>query len=141
MKDQKLALQEQAKRAVRLIEPDGRPTAVVLAVNGPRPWLMSLFGPFGIFLLKTYFVTLTKQSVVVHRGPRVSPQPADLVHVIPRSEAQAVITDVKLGATWSSLRLRNPGTGRSTRLNIYRTSRPELDQLLAAVKNTPHNNI
>ena len=137
MTDRKLVLQEQARRAVRAVEPDGRPTVVLLAVNGPRPWLMGMFGMIGVFLLKTYFITLTKQSVIIHRGPRSSPQPAELLHVIPRGEAAGMISDVKLGVTWSSLRFKFPGASGSTRLNVSGSSRPELDQFVAALKKEP----
>ncbi|MBB4924294.1 hypothetical protein [Kitasatospora kifunensis] len=94
---------------------------------------MAFVGPLGVLLRKTYFLTLTTTSVVVHSGSGAGGQPTKLVQVIPRETVGELISDVKLGASWSSFRLRFPGSGRRVRLNVSHHSRTELDRFLSTV--------
>ncbi|WP_369186069.1 hypothetical protein [Streptomyces sp. Y1] len=132
MADQKLDLQSQARRAVLRLDRTERPRLVLLAISGPSQYLLgALFGGLlGLFLVKSYFISVTDRSVFIHRGPRLNPHPQELVHVVPLADAGRLISRVKLGRSWNALFLNLPGRARPTRLNVSFHSRSELDGFL-----------
>ncbi|WP_282203998.1 hypothetical protein [Kitasatospora fiedleri] len=126
----KLDLQSEARRAVLRADPTEAPRLVLLAVDGPSQFLMGFLGPVGLLLMKSYFLTVTERSVYVHRGPRVRNRPEELVHVIPREQADGLVARVRRGRAWNALYLRLPGGAKPTRLNVSFHSRPELEDFL-----------
>ncbi|WP_329133922.1 hypothetical protein OG552_17370 [Streptomyces sp. NBC_01476] len=128
--DRKSELKSEARQAVLRTDPTERPRLVLLAIDGPSPYFMGALGLFGIFLIKTSFITVTDRSIYVHRGLRVKNRPQNLVHVIPRDQAGGLVTRVKLGRNWNALFLQFAGDAKPTRLNVAYPSRGELEDFL-----------
>ncbi|WP_433889763.1 hypothetical protein [Streptomyces sp. CA-111067] len=133
----KSTMQEQVAQAIAQINPADRPIATIHTVTGPSPYLTNLFGLIAQAFVKYYFVTVTEQAVVFHKAGRMSARPKELVAAIPRAEAAALVTDVRRGALWSSLRFQLPGEPKPTRLNVARYWRAELDQWVPTVTGVP----
>ena len=133
----KSTMQEQVAAAIAQINPADRPIATIHTVTGPSPYFVNLFGVIAQAFVKYYFVTVTEQAVVFHKAGRMSARPKELVAAIPRAEAAALVSDVKRGALWSSLRFQLPGEPKPTRLNVARYWRAELDQWVPAVTGAP----
>ncbi|MFF1840015.1 hypothetical protein ACFVXE_38645 [Streptomyces sp. NPDC058231] len=128
--DPKLELKSEARRAVLHTDPTEVPRLVLLAVDGPSPYLMGNLGLMGMLLVSTYFITVTNRSIYVHRGPRLNPRPKKLVHVIPLAQTGSLVTRVKRGGSWNALHLQFPGDAKPTRLNISFHSRDEMERFL-----------
>lgn len=132
----KSAMREQVAQAITQINPADPAIVTLHCITGPSPWLMSPLGSIGQLFVTYYFITVTDQAVIFHKAGRVSNRPKDLVAVIPRAEAQTLISDVRRNTLWSSFRFQLPGEPKPTRINIARSWRPEMDRLLAALTGT-----
>ncbi|MGW1736320.1 hypothetical protein ACWD8L_33515 [Streptomyces sp. NPDC005133] len=130
MTDPKLELKSEARRAVLRIDPTEVPRLVLIGIDGPSQYLMGLFGPMGLLLINTYFITVTNRSVYVHRGPRLKNRPEKLLHVIPLAQADGLVTRVKRGSGWNALYLQFPGNAKPTRLNVSFRLGDEMDRFL-----------
>ncbi|MFH9355577.1 hypothetical protein [Kitasatospora sp. NPDC017646] len=141
MANQKLELQSQARRAVLQLDQTERPRLVLLAISGPSQYLVgALFGGLlSLFLIKSYFISVTDRAVFIHRGPRLNPHPKELVHVVPLEDAGGLVSRVKLGRAWNALFLKLPGRARPTRLNVSFHSRSELDSFLGKLGAAEHS--
>ncbi|MGW0394760.1 hypothetical protein ACWDYJ_28500 [Streptomyces sp. NPDC003042] len=126
----KATIQQQVADALTQANPTDRPIVTIQAIAGPSVWLMSMFGLIGQAFLTYYFVTVTEQAVVLHKASRMSNRPQEIVFAIPPAEAVGTITEVKRNAIWSSFRMQLPGQEKPTRMNVHRTWRNEMDQLL-----------
>lgn len=133
----KSTMQEQVAQAIAQINPADRPIATIHTVTGPSPWLINALGVIAQSFVKYYFVTVTEQAVVFHKAGRMSSRPKELVAAIPRQEAAGLVSEVKRGALWSSLKFQLPGEPKPTRLNVARYWRPELDQWVLTVTGVP----
>jgi hypothetical protein len=127
----------QVAESISAIAPDDRQIATFHCVSGPSPYLAGQFGLLGQLLIKYYFVTLTEQAVLFHRAGKASNRPKELLVAIPRGEAAGLIGEVKIKATWSSVRFQLPGNSKPTRLNVARNFRSELEQFVQALTGAP----
>jgi hypothetical protein len=111
--------------------------ATVHCETGPSPWLNAIFDEVPVLGLvvaltrKFYFITVTNTSIVVNNANRFTNRPGEIVAVFPR--AGVPVSRMKRAAVWSSFYLQLPGSEKSTRLNVHRYWRGELDQLIANI--------
>jgi len=111
--------------------------ATVHCETGPSPWLNAVFDEVPILGLvvaltrKFYFITVTNTSIVINNANRFTNRPGEIVAVFPREKVP--VSRMKRATVWSSFYLQFPGTEKSTRLNVHRYWRGELDQLIAHI--------
>jgi hypothetical protein len=111
--------------------------ATVHCETGPNPWLNAIFDevPFlGLIVALTrrfYFITVTNTSVVINNANRFTNRPGEVVAVFQRDTVP--VTKMKRATVWSSFYLQFPNEQKSTRLNVHRYWRGELDQLIANI--------
>lgn len=126
----KATIQQQVAQALAEANPTDRPVVTIQAVAGPSVWLMSMLGLIGQAFLTYYFITLTEQSVVIHKASRMSNRPREIAFALPPAHVGAMIGDVRRNAVWSSFRVLLPGQQQPTRMNVHRIWRGEMDHLL-----------
>lgn len=126
----KATIQRQVAEALAQANPTDRPIVTIQAVAGPSVWLMSMLGIIGQAFLTYYFITLTEQSVVVHKASRMSNRPQEIAFALPPAQVGAMIGDVRRNTIWSSFRVLLPGQTQPTRMNVHRIWRGEMDHLL-----------
>ncbi|MET9804379.1 hypothetical protein [Streptomyces sp. NPDC006368] len=133
----KATIQEQVAAAIAQANPGDRPLVTIQAVAGPSVWLMSMLGLIGQAFLTYYFITVTEQSVVIHKASRMSNRPQEIEFALPPAQVAGMIGDVKRNAIWSSFRFQLPGRPQPTRMNVHRIWRAEMDQLLGLLTGQP----
>ncbi|MCX5210426.1 hypothetical protein OG689_14185 [Kitasatospora sp. NBC_00240] len=133
----KSTIQEQVAQAIASIEPNDRPIVTFQTITGPSPWLMNSLGLIGQLFVKYYYVTLTERVVVVHRASRLSNRPQEIVHVVPLEQARTLVSDIRRNPLWSALQFHFPGEEKSTRLNVHRYWRTELDVFVPGLTGQP----
>ncbi|MFC8920816.1 hypothetical protein E2C00_09675 [Streptomyces sp. WAC05374] len=126
----KATIQQQVAEALAQANPADRPIVTIQAVAGPSVWLMSMLGLIGQAFLTYYFITLTEQSVVIHKASRMSNRPQEIVYALPPAQVGAMIGDVRRNTIWSAFHVLLPGQPKPTRMNVHRIWRGEMDHLL-----------
>jgi hypothetical protein len=129
--DRLLELASGARRAVLRLDPTERPRLVVPGTGGPHPLVQGLLGPVAMALTHTYYLAVTDRSVFVLRGPRSTGEPKEALAVVPLEQAGALVAKVAHGRRRSRVWLRLPQAKRPVRMEVWFTSRPQLDAFLA----------
>ncbi|MFG3255605.1 hypothetical protein [Streptomyces sp. NPDC048172] len=134
----KATMKQQVTEAVAQQAPGDRALVTLATVTGPTPWVsVGLLGLIGQFLVKYYFVTVTDQALLLHRMNRWNQRPKEIVHAIPRDQAQALFREVQLNPLWSFFHITLPDKPQPVRVNVHRMWRNELEQLLATLGSAP----
>ncbi|WP_411106688.1 hypothetical protein [Streptomyces sp. cmx-4-9] len=133
----KATIQQQVAEAIAQANPADRPLVTIQAIAGPSVWLMSMLGLIGQAFLTYYFITVTEQAVVVHRAARLSNRPQEIAFAIPSAQAVGLVSQVNRNALWSNFRMQLPGREAPVRMNVHRTWRSEMDQLLGLLTGQP----
>lgn len=136
----KATMKKQVAEAIAQQAPGDRPLVSVMTVTGPTPWVsVGILGLIGQFLVKYFFITATEQALLFHRMGRFTQRPKEIVHAIPRAQAQTLFGEIQLNPLWSFFHMTLPGDSKTTRVNVHRMWRNELEQLIGAVSGAqPH---
>ncbi|MYW06527.1 hypothetical protein [Streptomyces sp. SID3343] len=126
----KKTMQKQIAEAVAQANPSDQPIVTMYAVTGSNPMFMAFLGVIWTLMITQYFFTVTQQAVVIHRASKLTTRPKEVVHVLAHAQAASLISDVRLKSPWSSFRILFPGERETTRLNVPRVWRAELEYAL-----------
>ncbi|MEU3449652.1 hypothetical protein AB0H29_20920 [Streptomyces thermolilacinus] len=132
----KATIQQQVAAALAEANPADRPLVTIQAVAGPSVWLMSMLGLIGQLFLTYYFITVTKQAVVIHKADRLTNRPNHIAYALAPAQVAGAVGDIRRNTVWSSFRFQLPDRPQPTRMNVHRQWRPEMDHLLTLLTGT-----
>ncbi|MGW1997105.1 hypothetical protein [Embleya sp. NPDC001921] len=125
----KATMQAQITEAVAAANPGDQPLSTMFVVRGPNPMLFALFGAIGALIGASmsdyYFLTVTRQGVMFHRASALSSRPKELAYALTHAQAGALLSDLKINATWSRMYFLFPGRDKPAKLNFPRPWRTE----------------
>ncbi|MFI6583595.1 hypothetical protein [Embleya sp. NPDC050493] len=122
-------MQRQIAEAVAAANPGDQPLATMFVVRGPNPMLFALFGAIGALIGASmsdyYFLTVTRQGVMFHKASALSSRPKEVAYALTHAQAGALVSELKINATWSRMHFWFPGRDRPAKLNFPRPWRAE----------------
>jgi hypothetical protein len=125
----KATMQRQIAEAVTAANPGDQPLATMFVVRGPNPMFFALFGGIGALIGASmsdyYFFTVTQQGVMFHKASALSSRPKEVAYALTHAQAGALLSDLKINATWSRMHFWFPGKDRPAKLNFPRPWRAE----------------
>jgi hypothetical protein len=125
---------QQVRDHLQEARPGDRPLVTLGVFAGGSPWwgweaLLS-----GGAVEDNHYLTLTEEALLVHEITTEHAQPGELRYEIAKCQAPDHIADVRRRILWSSFRFRLPGEAKSTRMNVRRVWRTEMDHFLLLLR-------
>ncbi|MEU8138385.1 hypothetical protein [Streptodolium elevatio] len=126
----KATILQQVGQSIYRQNPTDRPVVTIMAMSGPHPMMMAMITPLWLLFVKSYFITVTEQVVLVQRASKWTARPHEVLYAIPRDQAPYLIGDVRPAALYSSFRFMLPGGQKPSRINVHRMWRDEMHYLM-----------